>query len=116
MSNISGKVTVSRNVSGTVGQAVPIGNKQIYSDTTANWNAKPTLLSKKDCIYVYTDYAQEDGQDVPAMKVGTGNAFLIDLPFTYFGDVTEEQVQFWNNKVTAYIDHDDEELLVLSKD
>jgi hypothetical protein len=31
------------------------------------------------------------------------------------GNVTAEQIEFWNNKVTAYVDDNDEENLILSK-
>lgn len=115
-SGIDGSISPVKNIAGSVLASRGGGIKEIYSDTTANWNAKVGLIAKKDCVYVYTDYTMDGDTPIPSMKVGTGNAYLIDLPFVYSGDVTAEQIAFWNNKVTAYIDHDDEELLVLSKD
>lgn len=112
----SGSVSTSPNVSGTIGQGLPIGDKQIFSDTTANWNANPQTISKKDCLYVYTDYTVEGGVDIPAFKVGDGTTYLIDLPFSYAGNVTAEEKASWNNKVTAYIDPNNENRLVLSKE
>lgn len=103
------------NTSGTIGQGIPIGDKQIFSDTTANWNSQTFLIGKKDCLYVYTDYKQEDGKDIPAFKIGDGLAYLIDLPFSYMGNVTAEQIEFWNNKVTAFMDTVEDDNLVLSK-
>lgn len=113
--NISGSTSSSSQISGQVDRGSGGGEKQVYSDTTANWNSQPTLISKKDVIYVYTDYATKDGQPISAMKVGDGLAYLIDLPFTYMGNVTEEQIAFWNNKITAYMDDVDTENLILSK-
>lgn len=92
------------------------GNCDIIAKTTAQWNADPTLISKLNTLYVYTDYETQDGVDIPALKVGDGLAYLIDLPFTYTGDVTPEQLAFWNNKVTAYMDPTHIETLILSKD
>lgn len=103
---------------------------QVLSDTTAGWNSQSQLISKKDVIYVYTDHQQainDQGMTIyiPSIKIGDGRAYLIDLPFTddlmikhmANGDihVTLEEKEFWNNKVTVYIDSDDEEMLVLSK-
>lgn len=114
--NTQGVATNNLNVSGIIGAGIPIGDKQIFSDTTENWNTRTFLIGKKDCLYVYTDYKQEDGKDIPAFKVGDGLAYLIDLPFSYMGNVTAEQIEFWNNKVTAFIDTVEEENLILSKD
>lgn len=113
--NVNGLINAKQSVKGTVKQSLPIGNKQIFSNTTENWNSNVTLIGKKDCLYVYTDYKKEDGKDIPAFKVGDGKAYLIDLPFSYMGNVTAEQIEFWNNKVTAYVDDNDEENLILSK-
>lgn len=114
--NTQGVATNNLNASGIIGAGIPIGDKQIFSDTTENWNTQTFLIGKKDCLYVYTDYKQEDGKDIPAFKVGDGLAYLIDLPFSYMGNVTAEQIEFWNNKVTAFIDTVEEENLILSKD
>ena len=96
---------------------LPELTKQIFSGTTAYWNAQSSLLAKKDCMYVYTDYSMDGDTPVPAVKIGTGNAYLIDLPFVYSGSaITPEMIAFWNNKVTAYIDNVNNENLILSKD
>ena len=94
----------------------PTGCKVLY-DTTANWNAKPQLKSKKGYIYIYSDYKQDSqGNDIAGMKVGNGNAYLIDLGFTdeFVLDMLDEHIQdnvrhitqaereFWNNKVRCY--------------
>ena len=98
----------------------------IFYDTTANWNAKSTLVGKQGCIYVYSDYQQDgDGNDIPGIKIGDGNSYLIDAPFTdtlykaHIEDtvkhITSAERTFWNNKVTCYLDPNNSETLVFSK-
>ena len=88
-----------------------------YFDTTANWNTKTSLISELNAFYVYTDYTIIDGQPVPSFKIGDGLAYVVDLPFvTDINKITQTQKDFWNNKVTAYIDDTNNEMLVLSKD
>lgn len=110
-----------------------IAKSQILSNTTAGWNSQPSLVSRKNFLYVYTDYQQvDDGQgnmvNVPGIKIGDGNAYVIDLPFIdlkmeeHINDlsihVTALEKAFWNNKVSAYIEYIDEDNLnlVLSTD
>lgn len=114
----SGIVKVTKGVSGTIKTGIPIGDKQIFSDTTANWNAQRDLIGKKDCIYVYTDYEinRETGEQIPSMKIGTGNAYLIDLPFVYSGKVTDAMIEFWNNKVSVDENYVQDEILFITKD
>lgn len=86
----------------------------IYCDTTEYWNSHPELQSEKDAIYVYTDHQQMDDKDIPGIKIGDGNAFVIDLPFiddVYAAHiansiihVTQEDKDIWNNNVTCFID------------
>ena len=66
-----------------------------------------------------------DAEDVPGIKIGTGNAFVLDLPFIdikyarHIADnvihITQEEREFWNNKVTAFIAPEQSDRLVLSK-
>lgn len=91
---------------------------QVKRDTTANWDrVKGTFIPLDGELIVYTDYRQETytdsgGQthtrDVPAFKVGTGNAYLGDLAFAV---VTPEEVTFWNNKLNLIEDITDEKLV-----
>lgn len=102
---------------------------KILRDTTANWNAQLTLISKADTIYVYTDYETiKDGQGntkyVPGIKLGDGLAYVVDLPFIdavmveHMNNqdihVTQEEKTFWNNKNRAFISSQDEENLILT--
>lgn len=97
----------------------------IYCDTTANWAAQPTLESEKDAIYVYTDHQQLDGVDIPGIKIGDGNAYLVDLPFidAVYAEhiansiihVTQEDRNVWDNNVTCFISPNKEDRLVFKK-
>lgn len=94
----------------------------VSENTTDGWNSEPQYLPKAGEICIYTDYATiQDalGNDitVPGVKIGDGNAYLIDMPFV--GDetrylllnrlqnheqnmaihVSQEDRSFWNNKL-----------------
>lgn len=98
----------------------------IYIDTTENWNSKISFIPNQKDIIIYSDHGHiDDGEgnsiDVPAIKVGDGNAYLIDLPFV--GDDSRNQIfyeirrhtenelihvsqndrLFWNNKLNCTI-------------
>ena len=54
--------------------------------TTAEWNARPNYVPRNNEICIYDDYRiitdNEGNQDiVKGIKIGDGNAYLIDLPF-----------------------------------
>ena len=105
-----------------------------YDDTTENWDAQQGLVTEEAAIYIYSDYQiyedEAENQTVIAgLKIGDGSSYLIDMPFVTDGmsetlikhladdvvHITAAEREFWNNKVSAYIDHTNEELLVLSK-
>lgn len=108
------------------------GNEKIYYDTTAGWNAKLSLVSERGAIYVYSDKAFDDSGGytyAPFIKVGDGSAYVVDLPFydelivteaserisQQQGTVTDAERQFWNNKVSAFLDPLDQECVIFSK-
>lgn len=95
-------------------------------DTTANWNTARDFIPMQGEIIIYTDHGQmDDGYgntiNVPGIKIGDGNAYLIDLPFVgadtryailqelrqHEGDwsihVSPEDRIFWNNKLNCEI-------------
>lgn len=111
-----------------------LGLQNIYYNTKEYWNSQPTLIAEEGAIYVYKDYYlhnDEEGEPIysPALKIGDGTSFLIDMPTTT-GDiadmlldhiqnavihVTNDDRTFWNNKSSAYINpQSNEETLVLS--
>lgn len=103
---------------------------KIRIDTKANWDMKIAYIPANGDIIIYSDRNTIDGVNYPGLKVGDGNAYLIDLPFV--GDdialsilneleehianrdihVTEEEKNFWNNKLNCEIV---EEELILNK-
>ena len=87
----------------------------ILYDTTANWNSQPSYEAVDGCIYVYTDYQQDgNGHNIPGIKIGVNNFYLIDLPFTTslyqthiedtVSHITAAERAKWDNKVRCYID------------
>lgn len=112
--NIGGNASLIQRITGELN--LPSGGrKEVISGTTEEWNSKPQLVSVKDIVYVYTDHNIIDGQRVPGIKVGDGVTFLIDLPFVTGGcEVTEEQINFWNEKVSVFIDPNDPETIVFT--
>lgn len=101
------------------------GDCRVLYATTATWNSQPQLISAKGFIYIYSDYRQnEQGQNVPAMKVGDGNAYLIDMPFSdellyeHLADnirhITQQEREFWNNKVRCFTSDIQDDVLVFT--
>lgn len=97
----------------------------VYFDTKANWDAQTTLVGEENSIYVYTDYQQKDGHNIAGIKVGDGNAYLVDNPFLdtiYYDHVRDSDIHitaaeraFWNNKDRCYYSLTDLETLVFTK-
>lgn len=112
-----------------------LGLRAIYYDTTASWNAQPGIVSEEGALYIYNDYKVIEDEvgnriNVPGIRIGDGTTYLIDLPFLSDNSVdvfyshinntsmhvSESDRIFWNNKVSSYLDGQDTENLVLSKD
>ena len=110
--NLDAQATVVRRVTGALSMPSS-GRKEVISATTEEWNSKPNYISVKDIIYVYTDHNVISGESIPGIKVGDGVTYLIDLPFVTGGcEVTQEQIDFWNNKVAIMIDPNDPECVI----
>ena len=60
-----------------------------YYGTSEYWNSKTNMISQAGYIYIYSDYHTEiingETYNVPAIKVGDGTSYLIDLPFVSGG-------------------------------
>ena len=97
--------------------------KQIYYGSTEYWNRQPQLKTERGCLYIYRDYKMtDDGRYIAGIKAGDGTSYLIDMPFIdeTFNDhihdmvrhITQEEREFWNNKVRCYIpDYDTTQLI-----
>ena len=86
-------------------------------DTTENWNLQRDFVPNEGEIIVYSNKTTliKDGQEYnePAIKVGDGTTYLIDLPFVFENmeatitnhindavrHITQEERVFWNNKL-----------------
>ena len=101
------------------------GFVKILYDTKANWDKQTTLVSQANTFYIYSDaYQDSQGNDVPGVKIGDGNAYVVDLPFIgklydeHLADtvkhITAAERAAWNNKVRCYLDTNNAENLVLT--
>lgn len=89
----------------------------IKEGTTEYWDSQIDYIPKAGELIVYTDYS-EDG---PALKVGDGLAYVVDLPFISGSGsspeilemllehiannvvhITDSERTSWNSKVTCY--------------
>ena len=92
-----------------------IGNKTsddlhiVACKTSAEWAALTTLVSMPGEVYVYSDGGTDaQGNPIPMIKVGDGNAYVVDLPFTTAIDfrITQADIDNWNGKVSVRIEGD----------
>lgn len=95
------------------------GRARALVDTTANWSQKTSYIPAKGEIIVYSDHSVIEGISYPAIKIGDGMAYVVDLPFV--GDdimiqimdvliphihdtsihVTSAEKAYWNNKLDS---------------
>lgn len=78
------------------------GGTSVVVHTTAEWQQLTSLVSEKGGIYVWSDYKVVDGENIPAIKIGDGLAYVVDLPFATQG-ITLDDINNWNNKVSARV-------------
>ena len=99
----------------------------VLYNTTAGWNAQPQLVAAANTLYVYADRSFDaSGNPVPGFKVGDGNAYLIDVPFSdaIFQEhianteihITQSEREFWNSKERCYTNNNDPETLIFTKE
>ena len=117
---------------------------KLKRDTTENWNNAVGFIPLQGEVIVYTDHEKtirvignkEVEVDVPGIKIGTGNAYIQDLPFVdeelrnklmvHIDDMdmhtTLQEKLFWNNKVNiddayAQVHHElEDETLIFNRD
>ena len=101
------------------------GDCHVLYATTATWNSQPELIADRGYVYIYCDYRQnEQGQNIASAKIGDGNAYLVDLPFVdelvyeHISDnirhITQEEREFWNNKVRCYMSEVKDDILIFT--
>lgn len=64
--------------------------------TREHWTAQVGFVPAAGTIVIYSDYAKANDKDVPNFKVGDGNAYLVDLPFSQ-DDLRETLIQHMSN-------------------
>lgn len=83
----------------------------VYIRTTQEWNQNPNFIGQPGVLYVYSDYIEKTishqgeplkTQLIPGIKVGDGQAYLIDAPFIndrnfYISDSDRAK---WDNKIS----------------
>lgn len=96
----------------------------IHYDTTESWNSNITTIAQKGHLYIYSDYNTielENGtiKYFPAVKIGDGSSYLIDMPFAISSvdhEILEQHINNsllhvstddrsdWDSKVSAAVD------------
>ncbi len=105
---------------------------QLKRDTTENWNNARGFIPLLGEIIIYTDYetrtyeVEEYGEtvtkteDIPNIKIGTGNAYVQDLPFIdektrqmLLNHINNQEMHvtladklYWNNKLNVDDEYD----------
>ncbi len=103
-------------------------NKTIVK-TTEEWDSDISYIPNKGYICVYSDYSIKEDKPIPAIKIGDGTSYLIDLPFVTNGaieetlnnhindmtrHITSAERESWDNKISCYIDVDNPEQVIFS--
>ena len=115
---------------------INVAQSSILFNTKAGWDAQPTLRTQANIIYIYTDAFKVDGKDVAGIKIGDGNAYLIDKAFltdylanqiaelitqfqAHLADnvrhITGEERTKWNNKLNYELSEEEPETLILNR-
>lgn len=126
VNNLSADFNMSQPIEAQLGTIYVVGEDKILYASTETWNSQPMLISSKGYIYIYSDYKQnEEGQNIAGVKVGDGNAYLIDMPFTddlyarhienTVLHISQEDRDRWDNKVTCFLDPTNTNILIFSK-
>lgn len=117
-----GNITINNNT--TTLYAPP--SSKIISHTTAEWESLGvSTVSESGVLYVYTDYKQdESGNNIPGFKMGDGNAYVADLPFSsaifdaHMNNtdihITAAEREKWNNKVSVLMNESTNNLFFIT--
>ncbi len=102
---------------------IPEHVPEILMNTTAYWQSRTDYIPALGVLVVYTDrFHTEDGQEIPGIKIGDGDAYVVDLPFAggdmdpdmarqleaHLSDasvhVSLEERTRWNNKLNCGVE------------
>lgn len=96
----------------TIVQGLQENGAKIQIKTSDEWEAQEDQTSYLNLIYVYQDI---DGDTITQkLKVGDGVTKLKDLPFVANSaatTVTQQEKDFWNNKVSVSLDSENESMI-----
>jgi len=106
-------------------ESLELHRPEVLFNTVAGWASQAGLVGQANTIYVYTDYQEdENGNPIAGIKIGDGNAYLIDAPFLdkiYYEHVNDSDIHitagernFWNNKVRCYYSLLDDETVIFT--
>lgn len=101
------------------------GDCKVLYASTATWNSRPSLIAARGYVYIYADYRQnQQGQNIPSMKIGDGTSYLIDMPFSdqliyeHIYDevrhITQAEREKWNGKVRCYVSEAEADNLIFT--
>lgn len=86
---------------------------RITERLTAQWNADRTYVPAKGELCIWTDFKVINGQNVPAVKIGDGTAYALDLPFLTAQyeehinnsdiHISAEERAYWNGKTKSRV-------------
>lgn len=100
---------------------------RIIVKTTSEWESEITYIPEEGYLCIYSDYVTEGALKIPAIKVGDGTTYIVDLPFLIGTEaqfnlnkhihdtskhITEEERLAWDNKISCSIDEEDSEQIV----
>lgn len=127
---LDGTVKPIHEISGSTSAPGVIDRTAIHYNTVEGWNATPNLVSQKGHLYIYKDWKTKEGEDgkiiyIPAMKIGDGTSYLIDMPIVSTGDdeawiehinnwqihVSDMDRTTWDNKVSTSVNEASECLI-----
>lgn len=117
--NIRGRVRPEINIRGSVQKTNGSGGSGTICHTTEEWETTyRDLRSVKGYLYVYSDYRKitdpttgEVIEVIPRIKIGDGDAYVTDLPFTTMS-ITDADIARWDNKVSASVDEVNNNLIL----
>lgn len=140
--NISGDISLDGGISGSLGAILGsisgginpalIDMSHVHYDTKANWDRQTFLIAERGHLYIYKDaevtYISGEKVVYPGIKIGDGSSYLIDMSYSIYGSDHKRMIDHihdyaihvgrvdrvnWNDKVSAAVDEENEELKFL---